>query len=132
MGADFIYTTIPCCKYTVDRHITLVWSIEEELVKDCPDFGDSLNNWVEDSGGAITYRDAAEILVDHLAEYWQFRRRRDLDVLRLPTGHTVYISGGLSSGDLPTEACEIMVDMEFLYDLLETFCHLDINKGTYQ
>lgn len=102
MGADFIYDIIPFAKETVERRTELTqvaYNLTEE----------ELDIFEEEFG----VKDAIDI-ASMFDAYWELHRMRDVGELRLPTSVNYLITGGMSYGDSPTDAFDIMRPISIL------------------
>lgn len=119
MGADLILSAVPACELTEDRRKALDAIVEGLADNDFPDFEDSIEAW----RGRLN--DALECYAEG--------ERRDVSRIQLPGMAFPYlISGGMSWGDEPTDACSHfsdIVECNALWNELEEYARQDAAKA---
>lgn len=117
MGADFIYAWVPSFDATTDRLNRLDAIIQALGDDDCPDWESNIGAWKGRLNDALEAMDPT---------------RRDVSLLRLPgADYEVLLSGGMSYGEEPTEACTAFSDIGECRDLfreMEEFAREDALK----
>lgn len=124
MGADFLLAYLPYCDVTEERGKVLNDIVNGLSEKDIEDVG----NWTswED------LVEAKEVIQDYIETYKDnnFSGRRDVTWLTLG-GCRYYFSGGMSWGDSPTDAYDVIMilsQISPIFDTLEKWCREDIKK----
>jgi len=120
MGADFMCTALPWCNPSRDRMIELVWAVEEKAFGEEPYFGGWFGYDAEDQDPQV----CKEIMIAAIEAYWYLDARRDVSYLYLDDVWYL-VTGGMSWGDVPTEAYEEFEKLEDLWPLLEKFAKKD-------
>lgn len=121
MGADFTYELLPAAEITPERKIEMKHLIDT-LSKDDMEqtvyadrFGPQWDKCIQD-----IHRD--------FEEYCNFSSDRDVAELSISPDEDYYISGGMSWGDHPTDACQTMYKLNSLplvYKQLDEWAYED-------
>ena len=122
MGADMILSILPKCNYSDGRKATLF-----DIVNDTTDDEFKDMNALH----AETVDDCKKELKARIEEYFDLPGRRDVCELYLE-GTYWLVSGGLSWGDLPTDAMETMTPLEefgSIWEQLEIWSKKDYGDG---
>lgn len=112
MGADFIYAITPVFKMTPERRKAAMEHIEQ-----------AYNSRASDSDGEYI-KNGAEAAIERYEDFSESRETSQLEL----AGCFVFITGGLSWGDSPTEAYDhfnAIGECPGLYELLEKWSKED-------
>jgi hypothetical protein len=118
MGADFIYAYVPKCELNEERRKRLAAIIAGLAEDDNPGLENSIEEWRARLTTALEAMEGS---------------RRDVSTLSLPGAeYEVLISGGMSWGEEPTNACTLFGDIGECADLfaeLKEYARDDFRKA---
>jgi hypothetical protein len=116
MGADLLITTLPVCELTKSRKAQLQKCIcSLKYIKD--------RTWSQLFDPEVAEEDIKKQLLEGVKEYESLQGLRT--VVRLsPQGgaYDLWISGGMSWGDYPSEAYAWMAKWEWVGEIMELLC----------
>ena len=121
MGADFFAVFLPHCELTPVRKAAAI-ALIDGLVKG--DFSEGLG-YSQDN----TVQECREEAKNSLEEYSSLSLRRDTGFASFH-GFDYLVTGGMSWGDTPTDACDIFyaLAIDVLWDQFEKWMEEDVEK----
>lgn len=125
MGADFTYEILPLCRKT-DERVAELKALIDGLTLDTYQ-GVALWESCCDDDELDEYKEELRIAVN---DYWELDGRRDVGCLQMGSQDITYIlTGGMSWGDGPTDAYDIMTKLTGFWDFFYRYAKEDRQDG---
>lgn len=135
MGADFLYTTFPKFAVTKKRVDELTKLAKTYIRDDMHELMDTLGCEMCDKNEVIDQFVGAINEMYEKKNKYIFGLRRDVAEIDLADGYNYYITGGMSYGDSPTDAFDVLNVLNnvkfyvpYIYNKIDEYAAIDQKK----